>query len=169
MDAFGLQAKCNPLCLSCDLGGICKACQLGFALDKQTGQCKYCNGCKTCNVNDVEKCTSCFSPQVLNKVTNKCVDVNCLSADCVECDLSGSCLECARGFTVQGTGCAKCQVQFCSTCSSSVSQCNTCKDGYIYNSVKNKCLPCASTCKSCKSSDISECVECITGFYVTLV
>lgn len=105
----------------------------------------------------------------MDKTTSKCVDVTCSSANCLECDLNGLCTVCYPGFTVQGSECVSCQVQFCSVCSSSVSGCDTCNEGYIYHSSQKKCLPCAASCKSCKSSDISECVECISGYYVSLV
>lgn len=110
LDSAGQLAKCNPFCKTCSLGGTCNLCQIGYALNKQTGQCVYCNGCRNCDPSASENCTSCFSPQVFDKNTSKCLDVVNLSANCLESNLDGSCNICFPGYIVQGTGCVSCQV-----------------------------------------------------------
>lgn len=65
--------------------------------------------------------------------------------------------------------CTQCTVENCASCSTSVDTCDTCLDGNIYHSKKNKCLPCSTGCKQCKSTDISECVGCNSGYYSSTV
>ena len=56
------------------------------------GKCIHCKGCLACSYQDPTICFECFSPQVLDKATDKCVDIACTSENCVKCDFDGQCV-----------------------------------------------------------------------------
>lgn len=155
VDPSGKEAKCDPLCSNCVLGGECLACKIGYALNPTTKQCVFCDGCQSCNGSNVSECTACFAPQILNKTSKACVDISCTIENCLQCDLEGNCRSCLIGFAVNFGVCEKCAVSGCKDCKTLVSTCDQCLDGFIYYISKGKCLPCAAGCKSCKTTDIS--------------
>lgn len=49
-DPITLQSvRCDPLCTDCLIGGECKTCKIGYALNPETKSCVFCEGCSSCN------------------------------------------------------------------------------------------------------------------------
>ncbi len=56
----GNVAKCNANCYLCESTGKCINCVSGYVL--KSGQCLFCNGCKSCNPDNFSLCYECYSP-----------------------------------------------------------------------------------------------------------
>lgn len=107
-DKDGNIVKCPVECLLCADAGTCQVCSLGYSL-ADNGTCIFCEDCRTCQPDHPEVCLSCFSPLVHNKTTNKCDKPACTEAFCLDCDSSGVCKKCWKGYSVYNNTCVKCQ------------------------------------------------------------
>ena len=176
--AGNCKIMCPDHCISCDIP--CSLCESGFYFSE--GRCLKCKDeCLTCNEADL--CLSCKNGYELkNQICTKgCIE------NCFQCE--NPCLLCKYGYILTNGYCAKCPVG-CDSCSTDMSQCFSCSEGYKYEnflckkkcnpncqscddpctqcdpgflSLQGQCLPCLSPCFSC-IGNLDRCSSCISGF-----
>ncbi|KAL4502392.1 hypothetical protein ABPG72_011979 [Tetrahymena utriculariae] len=160
-------------CITCytnqflDTDGVCKSsCPQGKWTNTTTKKCELCDSnCKTCDASSKSACTSCNSPQFLDKNKNMCVSTcpskyfgNQSNLVCEKCDTT--CQECTGQNSNQ-----------CTICSGSlfldVNQCvANCQPGKFSNLVTNNCDLCDKTkCKECVGSSTT-CTKCNENLYL---
>ena len=88
---------------------------------------------------------------------------NCCPANsnCDNCDSSGNCLQCSKGYYLTGSNnnrkCSKC-LSTCEECES-LQKCTKCKDGYILSN--NYCVSCFSVIEGCEEcTQDKTCTKC---------
>jgi hypothetical protein len=115
-------ANCNTVISAT----LCSQCKPGYKLNTAHTACiAYCavKNCLKCAIGVCTDCSIGFSPTnlVLNgKTTQYCLLNNCSVANCSLCNLTGSCVQCLSGFTLNAatalctpnctaiTGCINC-------------------------------------------------------------
>jgi hypothetical protein len=163
--------KCPDNCVVCTSVEVCTVCRVGYSLNDATGKCVFCKGCYTCSPTNPDTCYLCFAPAVLNRTSSTCVIPSCTAANCLICDISGTCTICRYGFGLANSACQKCSVAGCKSCALSADSCdaNQCMLGYVYylknTTSKGVCQPCVSGCDVCLTTDLSACTFCSAGYY----
>ena len=183
-------------CLTCDISGQCTNCANGFF--ENSGACPACpTGCATCTrLTSCQSCTNgahflgtngftcsanCGSNEYKDTTNKKCVACTSI-ANCLTCDISGQCTNCADGFFEDSGTCSSCP-SGCATCTS-LTSCQSCSDqshflgtnqltcstNCLTNEYKDttnkKCVACTSI-SNCLSCNINgQCTNCASGFFV---
>lgn len=113
--------------------------------------------CATCSAANPSKCKSCIAGYSFSSTSNTCNKI-------LSCN--GACSVCPLGYALSQGTCIECTGNNCQSCSSStLSQCDSCMNGYYLNSTNNQCVSCSSTCATCQSVD--GCITCASGFTAT--
>ncbi|EDR26651.1 protein serine/threonine kinase, putative [Entamoeba dispar SAW760] len=211
-------ATCDDECSSCKITtDRCTICNIDKKYISVSGQCsldqtadlvsndniisctsnyylnsRECVACskkfKDCNTCTEKTCTSCSSPNAINKDGSCEVDPNCkvyennqcsvckdgyfktsegicssCGTNCIKCTDSDFCLECSDSYYLTTMG--KCTVNELPNCEySSTKGCTRCFDHFYLDSDGN-CQPCSNTCLTC-FKNASFCTSCPTDYYL---
>lgn len=170
--ADGGRCKYIPHCDDCTYNpdtrrATCFTCDKLFGLCTENGfsKCKNCSeneGCLLCK--DFTKCDLCRyrardGPDMNGKAT-----CSACAPSCKSCATSGSgkCDICKIGSKKVGDTCRTCDVEHCSYCDSTFTQCSACQSGYFLEN--NKCTACTPGCSLCKDRD--RCSVCKSKFFL---
>ncbi|KAL4482623.1 hypothetical protein ABPG73_021283 [Tetrahymena malaccensis] len=150
-----------------DTDGVCKSnCPPGKWTNTTTKKCELCDSnCKSCDVTSKSNCTSCNSPQFLDKTSSLCVNTcpskyfgNQSTQICEKCDTT--CQECTGQNSNQ---CTKCSGSLYLDANKCVP---VCQPGKFSNKSTNNCDLCdQSQCKECVDSS-TKCTKCDTNLYL---
>ena len=126
-------------------------------------------GCEECDSEDYGSCTKCREGFSLVQGTCPCFDFRC--ALCTNNFYSNNnCQLCKKGYDNNNNQCT-CDIDNCAVCENN--KCVFCYDGYVYNSVKNKCetetdenrRKCSDlNCDICLSEEEGTCEICKNGY-----
>lgn len=149
---------CPAGCSYCLNTNTCETCLPGFTLDSNKNCLRCSQLCSSCAATNLASCTGCINGYAL-------VGVSCqeCSSDCLTCSTSPTtCTACKAGYYVSSSRCLPC-IDNCVSCNPSVATdalCNTCRKGYVYNSVTKTCVKCVAGCVNCNPLKVFECLKC---------
>lgn len=157
-------------------------------LSTDSQSCSYNCGILNCvSCASATTCSSCYPGYLLNNATTAClvqcpsgkyslnnVCVNCLDANCANCNTNGVCLSCLNLYYLLSNGtCLSCGVSStngttnCYDCDQGTGTCQTCNNNYYLDST-SKCVAYGTcnvaNCQYCQAANASSCISCFSGY-----
>ncbi|EWS72586.1 hypothetical protein TTHERM_001178749 (macronuclear) [Tetrahymena thermophila SB210] len=167
----GLNCICNHLnCQICDPndGSICLQCNLGYAVDSDTKQCKSTlKNCLKNQIGSANQCQICQNNYLLDS-SQQC---QCQVDNCQICSLNDGkiCDVCKSGYNkILNSQCLISLLNCLTLNASDITKCQVCQKNYqLDTSFQCQCQ--AQNCKSCSSSDGNICLQCSSGYVLDII